>query len=424
MASVVTFADGLRRVDFAMTPNGPRKTVRLGRVSAKVADAWKSRIESIIADRLAGRPHNAEISEWLGRLDERILARLRKVGLADGVGLTHTTLAAFLDGYTQQRTDLKPATRTVYGHTRRCLVEYFGAEKPLASVTPGDADAWRTWLASDQKLGENTIRRRTGFAKQFFRVAVRRRLIRENPFGDLKGVTVRANRERDYFVTLTQAEAVLNACPNAQWRLLFALSRFGGLRCPSEHLALRWGDIDWERGRFTVTSSKTERHEGGGSRIVPLFPELRPYLEKAFYEAPEGAEFVITQYRYPSQNLRSQLLKIIKRAGLKPWPRLFHNLRATRQTELAAEFPLHVVCDWIGNSKLIAQEHYLRTTEGDFEKAQQKAQQSPAAGDCRPLTCDSQKRKKPAEIGGLVAAGQLSSNTRNTGKWSLLDSNQ
>ncbi len=29
-----------------------------------------------------------------------------------------------------------------------------------------------------------------------------------------------------------------------QWRLIFALSRYGGLRCPSEHLALRWGHID------------------------------------------------------------------------------------------------------------------------------------------------------------------------------------
>ena len=43
-----------------------------------------------------------------------------------------------------------------------------------------------------------------------------------------------------------EAEKVLKACPDAQWKLLFALSRYGGLRCPSEHLALTWGDIDLE----------------------------------------------------------------------------------------------------------------------------------------------------------------------------------
>ena len=65
---------------------------------------------------------------------------------------------------------------------------------------------------------------------------------------------------------------VIDACPNAQWRLLFALSRFGGLRCPSEHLALRWDGIDSEAGRMLVHSPKTKHHPGGESRLVPIFP--------------------------------------------------------------------------------------------------------------------------------------------------------
>ena len=69
---------------------------------------------------------------------------------------------------------------------------------------------------------------------------------------------------------------------------------------------------------------------------------------------------------------------------IKHWPRLFQNLRATRQTELAHEFPLHVVCAWIGNSQAVAEEHYSQVTDADFakaegtEKAPQKAQQKGA----------------------------------------------
>ncbi len=37
-----------------------------------------------------------------------------------------------------------------------------------------------------------------------------------------------------------------------------------------------------------------------------------------------------------------------------------------RQTELQREFPLHVVCSWLGNSPRIAQESYLLVTEDDF----------------------------------------------------------
>ena len=87
---------------------------------------------------------------------------------------------------------------------------------------------------------------------------------------------------------------------------------------------------------------------------MPIFPELRPYLEKLFEQAKPGAEYVITRYRDPNVNLRTQMLKIISRAGLKPWPKLFQNLRATRETELAETFPIHVVCAWIGNTPKVA----------------------------------------------------------------------
>ncbi len=147
------------------------------------------------------------------------------------------------------------------------------------------------------------------------------------------------------------------------------MSRYGGLRCPSEHLSLTWGDVDWERDRITVRSPKTEHNPGGESRMIPLFPELRPYLEAAFDEAEPGTEYVITKYRDRNANLRTPLLRIIARAGEKPWPKLFHNLRASRQTELTATFPLHVVCEWIGNSAPIADKHYLQVTEDDFARA-------------------------------------------------------
>jgi integrase len=232
-------------------------------------------------------------------------------------------------------------------------------------------------------LSDNTVRRRCGISRQFFNDAIERRLIAENPFAKMKGVAVRANKSRHYFVSREEAQAVLDACPDAQWRLLFALSRFGGLRCPSEHLALRWGDIDWERGRIVVRSPKTEHHEGKGERTIPLFPELRPYLEAVRDEllasdfdpkqTPMSKQPVITRYRDSNANLRTQLSKIIRRAGLKLWPKLFQNLRSTRETELAEEYPMHVVCDWIGNSQAVAAKHYLQTTDEHFAKAAQNA---------------------------------------------------
>jgi hypothetical protein len=127
--------------------------------------------------------------------------------------------------------------------------------------------------------------------------------------------------------------------------------------------------------RFTVHATKTEHHSGGGLRLVPIFPELHPYLREVFEHAEPGTEFVITRYRQSHQNLRTTLSKIIRRAGLEPWPKLYQNLRSTRETELAESFPLHVVCTWIGNSEPVATKHYLQVTEEHFRLA---AVQAPA----------------------------------------------
>ena len=119
---------------------------------------------------------------------------------------------------------------------------------------------------------------------------------------------------------------------------------------------------------MTIRSPKTEHHEGKDTRQIPIFPELRPYLEDAW--EPE-AEYVITRHRDANINLRTQLCRIIAKAGLTPWPKLFQNLRATRETELAETFPLHVVCEWIGNSQAVAKKHYLQVTDEHFAQATQ-----------------------------------------------------
>lgn len=124
---------------------------------------------------------------------------------------------------------------------------------------------------------------------------------------------------------------------------MFALARFGGLRCPSEVLSLRWGDIDWARERIIVTSPKTEHHEDGESREIPLWPELRPYLQDCFDQAQDGSEYVITDYRKMDSSYGTLLRKKLKAAKITPWPKPWQNLRSTRETELVETFPVHVV---------------------------------------------------------------------------------
>lgn len=108
---------------------------------------------------------------------------------------------------------------------------------------------------------------------------------------------------RFFYVTLEMARKVLDVCPDAQWRLVFGLARFGGLRCRSKVLRLKWQDVDFANDRFTVHAGKTEHHADGGIRTVPMFPELKPLFQGVFDEAPTGAVYCIDRYKGKWSNL-------------------------------------------------------------------------------------------------------------------------
>ena len=75
--------------------------------------------------------------------------------------------------------------------------------------------------------------------------------------------------------------------------------------------------------------------------------------------------------------------QFLRKASVKPWPRLFHNLRASCQTELENRFPTHVVCYWLGNSEAVARKHYLQTTEEHFAQAIRGGATGGAEGDAK-----------------------------------------
>lgn len=375
MASIANDKNGRRRVIFFQ--DGKRKTLWLGKVSRRVAEEIKTKVETIVAAASAHISIDGETAAWLGKIGADLHGKLAHVGLATPRvavdAITKLRLDAFLKSYIAGRTDVKERTIINLEACRSRLVEFFGADKPLEAITAGDAKDWDIWLKA--RYARATTSRTIKRAKQFFQAAIDREMLARNPFDKIKSLAP-ANESRQFFITQEAAYKVLAACPDAEWRLLFALSRFGGLRCPSEHLALTWAEVDWERGRFKVNSPKTEHHEGKAFRWVPIFPELRPYLEEAFELAPEGTVHIIRRYRDSNINLRTQLRRIIARAGLDPWPKLFHNLRATRETELAEAHPIHVVCSWIGHAAAIAQKHYLQVTDADFERAANSAPRS------------------------------------------------
>ena len=279
--------------------------------------------------------------------------------------------------------------------------------------------------------------RRVIAARTIWRKAIRWKLTSENPFAGVRGGH-QANESRKRFISREIIEAVIAEAPDAEWRVIIALARYGGLRTPSETFSLRWGDVDWGRSKIRVTCPKMAHNENCAFRTIPLFQELQKPLLELYELAEPGTEYVINRLRTGSANLRTHFERIIKRAGYEPWARLFHNLRASRESELMREYDLATVCKWIGNSPAIAARHYATSVDldSDFrraaglgsneaqQKAQQNAQQSASVGDELPLTDEPLETQNTLENKGNVNHSQLCASGSIMKDWALLDSNQ
>ncbi len=375
MAGLTVDKNGLKRITFN-DGDGKRRSIRIGRPSKKVAETFRLRIAELNAAKIAGIPIDSEMARWLGALPDKPYKRIAAVGLVEERERRDLTLGALLDTFFDRLT-VKRGTETTYRQTEKALLDQFSRERRLALIKSGDAAEWKRSMR-DGGLADATVAKRVKTARMIFANAVRWKLIDENPFSGIKA-GVQANADRQRFVDRESVARVMDAAPNAEWRLLIALSRFGGLRVPSEAFALTWADVDFERNRIRIRSIKTDGH-GKSTRFIPLFPELRRHVMEMFDAAEPGEEFVLPSVRKLS-NPNTQLRRIVERAGLTPWPRIWHNMRATRQTELAAEYPLHTVCSWMGNTSAVAAGHYLQVTDADFERAVAEIQNGDKSGD-------------------------------------------
>ncbi len=157
---------------------------------------------------------------------------------------------------------------------------------------------------------------------------MRRKSIDENPFEEVKKPKA-TNSERQTYISTETIAKVIEACPDAEWRLLACMARFAGLRTPSEPFSLRIADIDWARNQIRITCAKTETH-WKTERSIAIFPEIRGPLMDVVETLSKGAEYVFhtlrqrtsTNHRgfWQSANLRPNFLRILRRTGWQAGP--------------------------------------------------------------------------------------------------------
>jgi integrase len=372
MASVCNDKNGTKRVTF-LTRDGKHRSLRLGKVSKKQAESFRVRVEQLLQNKALGSTYDAAVIEWIKALPPLTRRRLEAVDLLEPA-TGAITLATLIERFMKART-VKDGTMATYKQCTDSLLKHLGAETPIDKITPADAEQWKASIAKSGRVREKegprslapaTVAKRMNIAKAIFSRAKVWKLLPSSPFEHLKSGS-QSNPDRAHYISKEDTQKLLDACPNIQWRALIGIARYAGLRCPSEIQELKWSDVNWERKALNVRSPKSAAKPQHAIRVVPVAAELQPILLELFEAAEDGAVEMVPQAHRAHVNITYGLRRIIERAGLKPWPRLLQNLRASCATDWAGEYPMHESAKWLGHSPTVAAKHYLQSKDLHFK---------------------------------------------------------
>ena len=417
MASISQDDAGNVRIQFA-SADRKRKTLRLGKVSRKLAESIQSKVETLNAIAIAMMPMDSETARWVAGIGDELAAKLAAVGLIPERPKA-VTLAGLLAHYAAEKeAGNKPGTRTNHRTITNDLNGFFTPNADPKRITEADAKGFLEHLRK-RGLASYTVARRVRRVRSIFAFAVKENLVPANPFAGLKASATLPDDRKAYVSPVDALRLISAASP--VWRTIIALCRFAGLRCPSEVFRLTWADVDFATGRMAVPNVKTAGQTGKAYRVCALFGTLRPYLEDAHELAEPGAVYVVSgamadnmrarmdgPHGSNDANTRTAFLKLIRRAGLTPWPRLFHTLRASCETDLLDTLPMSAVTEWLGHSAAIALKHYVRVPEHLFDRAAKggaesgaRAAQNPAHSGAGTSVQETTKPPQPLDIAGL-----------------------
>lgn len=288
------------------------------------------------------------------------------VGQSGRVETTGAALAAWLDGY--GATFSRAYETTARGLVERHLIPALG-DRPLAALERRDAVEFVAAMAA-RGLSASTTRGALSILRRVVSLEVEAGRLERNPFRNvgplLRGLERRSGRAAAAVDAFTREElaALLGVARVLRpwlYPLLAFLAGTGARR--GEALALRWSDVDLERGAVRIRRALVRGEEttpkSGRARVVPLdragdlvLEELgrlarrRPLAGERVFRAPGGGEL---EERNVSRAWAAVRRRAAERFGVRPLR--LHDLRHTFASHaLEAGISIHRVSAWLGHA--------------------------------------------------------------------------
>jgi integrase len=221
-----------------------------------------------------------------GEVDERVLKVRREESRP--IAKLIEEYSATLEGRGRSKRHRDYTRRYLYAWARACRVD---------SLRDADAAAFSTWLASERSRGvaARTLNAYRAAILAFCRWATAHGLTLSNPIQS--ALIERANEDADQqrpprAMTLDQLDRLIEAAPPRR-AAMYALGGYAGIRW-SEMLRIRWGDVDFDHSRPTLTLRGSHTKNGRPAevhlhaRAVEALQRwrLEPWTEP--FKKPEG----------------------------------------------------------------------------------------------------------------------------------------
>jgi site-specific recombinase XerD len=302
--------------------NGVQKTLYLGkRFDLVSADRVARVITEILDCRDCGNSVRLETLRKVSSFPNRIQLSLRRLGLF--TTFFDMKLVDLVMRFMETKKTTKDKTQSLYQICCNRLYWYF-EESELVSKIDKDRIKEFVDFCSD-RLSECTMYRSVITYRSVFELAVQLGIITNNPFANIK-VGKRYNEQNMFYVSRAMTTKLLEYCNDDYDRLILVLSRFGGLRIPSELEELRFKDF---RNDVITVHDDTKT----GWREVPLFGEIREVFNR-LHGSPDC--LVFSRDRVSAWYSWQMLRDVILRAGFEQYPKLFVNMRSSCITDLDA----------------------------------------------------------------------------------------
>ncbi len=95
---------------------------------------------------------------------------------------------------------------------------------------------------------------------------------------------------------------------------------------------------------------------------------MRPILDR-YAKSVKSKEGLLFPDLPAAVNVRQRFQRVLAKAGVKAWPKLFQNLRASFATGMVERFPTHTVASWCGHSVTIQQKACMIARDSHFKAA-------------------------------------------------------